>query len=164
MADRLLVRLTKGLLHLASPLCPGLFFVLAAEFSLTGAQAEKMPYDTVKAASHFAIGGVGFAGITTPEELAMRKIRDGAKAEAQLHQLLRDATPAGQMYALFALRQLDSADYAALSAPFRQSPRPVPTISGCIIHTQTMGEAVRWIDRYAREMLSWEKGRPAPAR
>ena len=145
-------------------LCFGAAVVLTAALSVRAVQAEETAYETVRAASHFAIGGVGVAGTITPEELAMRKIRDGPQADAQLRKLLREATPAGQMYALFALRQLDPTDYAALSALYRQSSTTVPTISGCIIHTQSMSEAVRWIDQYARKRRTWEKTRTAPQR
>lgn len=116
----------------------------------------------MKAADHFAIGGVGVAGTITPEELAMREVQDGPEAETLLRKLLREATPPGQMYALFALRQLGPADYETLSAPYRQSSTAVPTISGCIIHTQPMSEAVRWVDQYAREIRTWEKSRATP--
>lgn len=136
--------------------------VLTGGLCLRAAQAEETAYATVKSASHFAIGGVGVAGIVSQEELAMRQIRDGPQAEAQLRQLLREATPAGQMYALFALRQLGLADYEMLSATYRQSSTPVPTISGCNIHTQPMSEAVNWIDQYATKMRTWEKTGPSP--
>jgi len=134
----------------------------AVGLCLPDARAEETAYATVKAASHFAIGGVGVAGIVSQEELAMRQIRDGPQAETQLRQLLREATPAGQMYALFALRQLELADYATLSATYRQSSTPVPTISGCNIHTQPMSQAVNWIDQYASKMRTWEKTGPSP--
>ncbi len=149
---------------LTYPRVPGLgaAVVLTAALLVRGAQAEEPAYETVRAASHFAIGGVGVTGAITPEELAMRKIRDSAQAGVQLRKLLREATPAGQMYALFALRQLDSADYSTLSATYRQSTLPVPTISGGIAHTQLTSEAVRWIDQYARKMAAWEKARTAP--
>jgi hypothetical protein len=136
--------------------------VLIGGLCLPDTQAEETAYATVKSASHFAIGGVGVAGIVSQEELAMRQIRDGPQAEAQLRQLLREATPAGQMYALFALRQLDLADYATLSATYRQSSTPVPTISGCNIHTQPISQAVNWIDQYASKMRAWERTGPSP--
>jgi hypothetical protein len=142
--------------------CAGFVILLAAGLFLPVVHAKGTAYETVKAASHFAIGGVGVAGTMTPEELAMRQLRDGPEPETQLRKLLREATPAGQMYALFALRQLDSAEYATLSAPYRQNTSAVPTISGCIIHTQTMSEAVHWIDQYAASIRTWEKSKAAP--
>ena len=80
-----------------SVLCVGVAVVSAAALSVPGARAEETAYETVRAASHFAIGGVGVAGTITPEELAMRRVRDSPQADVQLRQLLREATPAGQM-------------------------------------------------------------------
>lgn len=149
--------------HFAKDLRISFVVALMAGLAPSGASANETAYETVKAASHFAIGGVGVAGTITPEEIAMRQIRDGPQAETQMRKLLHEATPAGQMYALFALRQLDAADYTTLSTTYRQSSIAVPTISGCIIHTQPMSEAVRWIDQYARQIQTWEKSRPTPA-
>ena len=87
----------------------------------------------------------------------MRTIRDSPHAEEQLSRLLRESTPAGQMYALFALRQLNPPDYAALAEPFSRRSTSVPTISGCIVYTQRMSEAVHWIDKWARKLRTWEK-------
>jgi len=140
----------------------GFVILSMAGLSPRSASAKETAYETVKAADHFAIGGVGVAGTVTREELAMRAIRDGPQAETLLRQLLREATPPGQMYALFALRQLGPADYETLSEPYRQNSTAVPTISGCIIHTQPMSEAVHWIDQYAREIRTWEKSGASP--
>src|SRR6187455_1018279 len=107
---------------------------------LNSGLAEARADDTVKSASQFAIGGVGVAGVITPEELALRAIRDGPNPEEQLRKLLRDGTAAGQMYALFGLRQIKVTDYAALAQPYRQSSTPVRVISGCIIHTDPTSE------------------------
>jgi len=124
---------------------------------LNSASAEASAYDTVKSASQFAIGGVGVTGVITPEELALRAIRDGPDAEEQLRKLLRDGTPAGQMYALFGLRQIKVTDYAALAQPHRQSSTAVRVISGCNIHTDPMSEVVHWIDQWAEKVRTWER-------
>jgi hypothetical protein len=135
-----------------------LLLILAASFVLFSANAaEPSPYSRVRSARHFTIGGVGFTGVKSQEELAMRTIRDSPRAQERLRSLLEESTPAGQMYALFALRQLSPADYPALAEPFRSRSSPVPTISGCIIFTQRMSQAVRWIDHWAKKMRAWEK-------
>jgi hypothetical protein len=126
------------------------FIALQLLFGAVG--AETSSYSTVLAARAFAIGGVGYAGVTTREEIAMRAIRESKGAHEQLRKLLRDATPAGQMYALFALRQLDAPDYSSLAEPFRHRSTPVLTISGCIVHTDSMSETVRWIDQWAKKI------------
>jgi len=129
-----------------------LLLIFAASFVLVSAgAAEAGAYSKIRSARHFAIGGVGFTGVTSQGELAMRTIRDSPRAEEQLRALLNESSPAGQMYALFALRQLNPSDYSALAEPFRRRSTPVPTISGCFVYTQRMSEAVRWIERWAKK-------------
>jgi hypothetical protein len=64
------------------------------------------------------------------------------------------------MYALFALRQLNSRDYHALSQPYRHSSVIITREDGCIIHQQAISDTVEWIDEWAIKSKSWEKKRP----
>lgn len=61
------------------------------------------------------------------------------------------------MYALFGLRQIDAADYAALAEPYRRNSKSVGRISGCNVYTESMSEVVRWIDQWARKLKTREK-------
>jgi hypothetical protein len=119
------------------------------------ALADASAYSTIKSAESFAIGGVGVAGTTTREELAVRALRDGG--EEQLRKLLRESSPAGQMYVLFALRQRGAADFKELAEPFCKRSTPVQVISGCIIHTDPMSTVVSWIDEWAAKSKTWER-------
>src|SRR6516165_476639 len=114
--------------------------VVALLAVIASSNAEPSAYETVRSAPHFAIGGVGVAGITSSEELAMRKLRDNQRGEEQLRKLLREATPAGQMYALFALRQINVRDYAELSEPYRHSSTVITRVDGCVIHPEVISQ------------------------
>jgi hypothetical protein len=61
------------------------------------------------------------------------------------------------MYALFALRQLNSRDYHALSQPYRHSSVVITREDGCIINQQAISDTVEWIDKWAVKIKSWEK-------
>ena len=137
-----------------------LLLITLCVFLHTTAAVDANEYSAVKSAESFAIGGVGVAGTTTREELAMRALRDSSAGDEQLRKVLRDGTPAGQMYALFALRQRGAADYEALAGPFRKRSTPVQVISGCIIHTDPMSNVVSWIDEWAPKIRTWEKTKP----
>jgi hypothetical protein len=137
-----------------------LISVAAALVIVSSGYAEPSAFETVTSAPQFAIGGVGEAGVMTSTEVAMRKLRDGPRAEEQLRKLLREATPEGKMYALFALRQLNSRDYHALSEPYRHSSVVITREDGCIIHQQATSDTVEWIDEWAIKSKSWEKKRP----
>ncbi len=119
--------------------------------------ADASAYSTVRSARCFAIGEVGYAGVTTREELAMKAIRDSPRAQEELRKLLKDGTPAGQMYALFALRQRDGPDFAVLARPYGRSTTCVERMSGCIGFAESMSDTVRWIDQWAKKLKSWEK-------
>ena len=120
-----------------------LLIALVGSIAVIGVgRAESDPYQTIKFASQFAIGGVGYAGVRTHEELAMRELRDYPRGEEQLRNLLRDATPAGQMYALFALRQLNVRDYANLSEPYRHSSAVITRQNGCIVHEEAVPDTI----------------------
>jgi hypothetical protein len=118
--------------------------------------AEPTAYETVRSAPRLAIGGVGVAGVTSSEELAMRKLRDNQRGD-ELRKLLREATPAGQMYALFALRQINARDYEELSEPYRHSSAVITRVDGCIIHPEVISQTVEWIDKWAVKIKSWER-------
>lgn len=119
--------------------------------------AEPSAYETVRSAPRFAIGGIGVAGITSSEELAMHKLREDQCGEEQLRKLLREATPAGQMYALLALRQINARDYEGLSEPYRHSSAVITRVNGCLVHPEVISQTVEWIDKWAVKIKSWEK-------
>jgi hypothetical protein len=120
-------------------------------------RGDANPYDAVKSARMFAIGGIGITGVTSDEEVALRKIRDAPDAQEKLRRLLNEGTAAGKMYALFALKQLDTPDYDALAKPFRNSNVPLQRIQGCIISTAKTTNVVQWIDQNAQQIKSGEK-------
>jgi len=131
--------------------------VVALLAVIASGNAEPSAYETVRSAPRFAIGGIGVAGITSSEELAMHKLREDQCGEEQLRKLLREATPAGQMYALLALRQINARDYEGLSEPYRHSSAVITRVDGCIIHPEVISQTVEWIDKWAVKIKSWEK-------
>jgi hypothetical protein len=134
-----------------------LFDVCIAFAVIATCRAEPSPYDTVKSAQWFAIGGIGITGVTSQEELAFRKIHAAPDAAPQLRKLLSEGTPAGKMYALFGLKQLDAPDYETVVKPFRESKTPVRRIQGCIVSMATTADIVQWIERYAEELKGSSK-------
>ena len=119
--------------------------------------AESDAYNAVKSARMFAIGGVGITGVTSNEELALRKIRDTPDAQEQLRRLLNEGTPAGKMYALFGLKQLGASDYDSLAKPYLENKTPVRRIQGCIISDAQTADVVSWIDQHAAQIKTGEK-------
>ncbi|MEO5754035.1 MAG: hypothetical protein ABIR38_04955 [Chthoniobacterales bacterium] len=66
-------------------------------------------------------------------ERALRALLKEPTATKQLESLIHVATPAGQLYALLALRKHDRAAYERALAAFPKHDSTVETIGGCIV-------------------------------
>src|SRR5215213_4606168 len=78
-----------------------------ASLSSAGQQA----YQKLFKAEVFRLGGVGFAGVTSEEEIALRTpLKETAAVEA-LTSLVNSGSPEGSLYGLLGLRQQDRAAY-----------------------------------------------------
>ena len=100
---------------------------------MASAVAAANPTDELRRIESFAIGGIGIAGTTSEGERALRTLLTDPKASAQLQDLLTNATPAGQLYALLGLRVHDRATYDQALQNFPVPKDQVQTIAGCII-------------------------------
>lgn len=90
-------------------------------------------YNIVKSAESFAIGGVGVAGVTSKTETAFRQLLKQPDPAVRCQKLVREATPAGQLYALLGLRLTDQKAFQALVPTFKTSTKDVETVTGCIV-------------------------------
>lgn len=99
----------------------------------TESEARPSAYDVLKTAHWFTVGGVGIAGTHSSEELAFREFLKQPEPVARCKTLLEEATPAGQMYALLGLRQLDPRAFQAALPRYKESKANVSTASGCIV-------------------------------
>src|SRR5664279_5376638 len=68
----------------------------------------------------FALGGVGVAGTMSGGEKDLRAVLKEADALQQLQSLLKNASPAGQLYALLGLRLNDRPAYDQAVPTFRK--------------------------------------------
>jgi hypothetical protein len=91
------------------------------------------PADQLHRIESFALGGIGIAGTMSEGEQALRALLHDPNATAQLQELLTNATPAGQLYALLGLRTRDRAAYDHALKDFKAPNVEVQTIGGCII-------------------------------
>lgn len=94
----------------------------------------------------FALGGVGVAGTMSSGEKDLRAVLKEADAVQQLQSLLKNASPAGQLYALLGLRLRDRPAYEQAVPEFRQRSDAVSTMHGCIIMKEKMDSIVRQIE------------------
>jgi hypothetical protein len=107
-----------------------------------GVEAEAV----LRKTGSFALGGVGAAGTMSEGERALREILKKADATARLQTMLPNASPAGQLYALLALRVRDRTAYQqALEKYGGNNPR-VQTAHGCILQQESFRDLVRQIE------------------
>ena len=69
------------------------------------------PEATLRKTTLFALGGIGVAGTMSEGERALREVLKESDVPAQLEELMSDASPAGQLYALLGLRLRDRTAY-----------------------------------------------------
>lgn len=104
-------------------------------------------YGKLRAASRFAVGHVGYAGVTSDEELALRDVLSRRDASVDLRKLLSEATLAGQLYALWGLAVTADADFPKLSEKYDSIDAQVETMNGCLVEREAVSVIVERIRR-----------------
>jgi hypothetical protein len=94
----------------------------------------------------FALGGVGVAGTMSGGEKDVRALLKEADAVQQLQSLLKNGSPAGQLYALLGLRLRDRPAYDQAVPAFRKRSEEVSTLHGCIMMKEKMDAIVKQIE------------------
>ena len=97
-------------------------------------------YTTLKSVPMFATGGIGFAGTKSDGEKALRILLKQKQAEDALQSLLKEANPAGQMYALVGLKSLHSDAFEKAVAPFLTEKTKIKTMYGCMRDEETVAK------------------------
>lgn len=94
----------------------------------------------------FALGGVGVAGTMSSGEKDLRTVLKETDAVRQFQSLLKNASPAGQLYALVGLRLRDRPSYEQAMPAFRKRFDTVSTMHGCIMMKEKMDRIVQQIE------------------
>jgi hypothetical protein len=129
------------------------FLALVVCVSILGGASFAHATEEVKRASvslarenAFALGGVGVAGTMSSGEIDLRAVLKEADAVQQLQSLLKNASPAGQLYALLGLRLRDRPAYDRAVPAFRKRSDEVSTMHGCILMKEKMDAIVKQIE------------------
>jgi hypothetical protein len=105
------------------------------------------PDAPLKKTATFALGGIGYAGVMSEGERALREILTETDAARRLENMLPGASPAGQLYALLGLRLRDQAAYQRALEKYRANDAKVQTMRGCILQRESFRELVKQIER-----------------
>ncbi len=93
------------------------------------------------------MGGVGVAGSMSEGERALREILNQPDATAKLEKMLPEASPAGQLYLLVALRERDRAAYQRAVGKVGGNDATVETARGCILQKENFRDLVKQIEK-----------------
>ncbi|MEY2494323.1 MAG: hypothetical protein QOJ45_815 [Verrucomicrobiota bacterium] len=121
-----------------------LLFLFGAGF--VQAEQRSDPDSVLRKTSSFALGGVGVAGTISEGERAVREVLKESDASSRLESLLPNASPAGQLYALLALRLRDRAAYQRVLEKYGANSATVQTIRGCILQKESFRDLIKQIE------------------
>ena len=124
-------------------------FALIASEAHRKAEADiARSQETLEAAKMFSFGGIGFAGTTSQEELALKSILvlSSDTAKQRLERLYSSGNPQAMSYALAGMRKLDRKRYAELIVSARTSDATVHTMSGCIMTNEELRKIADELD------------------
>ena len=119
--------------------------------------AGKKAYNVLRSVSTFATGGIGYGGITSQGELALRILVKQVEAERALESLLKVANPAGRMYALVALKQYYPVFFAEVLPQYESVKTNLQSMSGCILYIKTVASIVAEIKKGRHDVLPKRK-------
>lgn len=114
---------------------------------MSNADEAAAPAKVLENAGQFTVGGVGFAGIPSKEELAFRAVLKGEEARAGFLALTSSATTAGRLYGLLGLKLLKDPEFEKRFTAFKASEEPVQSMEGCVVTHKTAGEIATAIEK-----------------
>ena len=125
-----------------------LYFVIAVfSASAQGVSSETDAATARLANAHiFAIGGVGFAGVTSEEEKDFRLILANHQAENIFGTLYQRGNNQAKAYALLGLYILGSARYRDIYASLSTSKEKLHLMEGCIASNEQLDVMAKRID------------------
>jgi hypothetical protein len=112
-----------------------------------GAPIDVAPESVLREKTTFAMGGVGFAGIMSEGERALREVLKAPDAARRLESVLPNASAAGQLYALLGLRLRDRASYQRTLEKYRAKDAKVATMRGCLMQRESFRKLLEEIER-----------------
>jgi|HubBroStandDraft_6_1064221.scaffolds.fasta_scaffold167343_2 hypothetical protein len=122
------------------------FRLLAVVLGLAAETPSDPVVTRIAYVDHFAFGGVGFAGVTSPGEKDYRLILARPSAFADFEKLFAVGNIQAKCYALVAIRDLDHRKFAVLASQLRNSKDQVRVMSGCIVSQQALSSVIARVE------------------
>jgi len=109
--------------------------------ALVPSMSTNSPIETLLQIRTFAFGGVGYAGIRSPGEVAFRAIITNKNASEVFSAVLTNGTTEGKLYAFTAVRKLSQGKFEP-EATHLDPNATVVTRSGCFIRQEKASEVL----------------------
>jgi hypothetical protein len=91
---------------------------------------------------HFAFGGVGIAGTTSPGEIAFARVLNGKSARTDFVEATEKGTPAAKCYGLVGLRVTDPSAFEQAAQRLAARNDEVQTMAGCMMMKESIGAVI----------------------
>jgi hypothetical protein len=122
---------------------------LFATLSLLAADSQDRSLDSLLNATHFAFGGVGFAGVTSQGERDYKEILARPSAETDFERVFQAGNVQAKCYALTALYKLNHEKFLQLALPLRKSDTRVFVMRGCVMSQRPLSAVIGEIEASA---------------
>jgi len=107
--------------------------------------ASSLAFTVLLHADYVSLGPSGFAAVVPPPVLAWRVLIEDPQAPKLFEQLLQEATPAGQIYAMAGIFLLDTDAFGAALPRLRAQPAHLKWQDGCVLTDMTEEGAITWL-------------------
>jgi|SRR5579871_2667152 len=107
----------------------------------------KKAYTTLQSAPYFAIGGVGYAGIISEREKAMRVLIKQKHGIEAFQAIVKEGKMEGRLYALLGLKLLDKNAFQKALNPFLISKATATIMRGCIQSERPVSDIAKDIEK-----------------
>jgi hypothetical protein len=98
----------------------------------SGSNSVQNAYAQLLNVNCFAFGGVGYAGITSPGEVAFHAVLESPNALELFEAILSSGTGEAKMYALCGVRRLNKKAFDDSAKALKEADPKVKTMSGCL--------------------------------
>lgn len=125
------------------------WIVVVVLLSMANAQAPKAaaaPVERLAKVEIFALGPIGYAGITSQGEKDYRVVLSRSSASADFERLFSLGNPQAKSYALVGLHAVNPNRFKEIASSLHDSKDDVTSESGCIVFHESLGTVLKHIE------------------
>jgi hypothetical protein len=117
----------------------------SSDLSSQGSNSVQTAHEQLLNIKCFAFGGVGYAGTTSPGEIAFRAVLESTNALELFETTLSKGSDEAKLYALCGIRSLNKESFNAAAKSLKATNPKVTTMSGCLVTEEKVSVVIRRI-------------------